>query len=88
MIIWLVQDRGIVMFAVGITNAVDMDEIRLLASNPAELNTNYWLIEQYSELNGYASALAAALCSIDTPATVLPTVYEPGICFVLHGLES
>ena len=62
------------MFSVGITSDVDEDELKNLASQPKQLNTNYWLIEDYSTLDQYTSALAQGLCSYEPVVTQPPVV--------------
>ena len=72
------------MFAVGITAAVDENEIRILASEPKLLNENYWMIEDYSSLNENARDLVEGLCSFSpTPAPAITTAAPvEGISFI------
>ena len=62
------------MFAVGITNQVNVDELVTMVSDPAVLNTNYWLIEDYTDLSSYAEVLAGGLCDYEPVVTTPPTI--------------
>ena len=63
------------MFAVGVTTEVDENELKLLASEPKLLNQNYWLIEDFSNLQEYASQVTSSLCNYEPPpATPAPPV--------------
>ena len=65
------------MFAVGITNQVNVDELKTIVSDPAVLNSNYWLIEDYTDLASYASVLAEGLCEFEpAPATTAAPAAE------------
>ena len=78
------------MFAVGITNQVNVDELKTMVSDPAVLNSNYWLIEDYTDLVSYASILAEGLCEFEpVPATTSAPVidgiqYEIDRCFFAY----
>lgn len=51
------------MFAVGITSAVNVDEIIGMASEPKIENQQYWLSQDFSDLTSIVEGLVGAACS-------------------------
>ena len=50
------------MYFIGITSAVDTNEISGMPSSPLTHNQNYWLVSDFTDLNGMAAQIDAAVC--------------------------
>ena len=61
----IIHDRMDDVLVIGVTSAVDVDEIQQLTSSPSMLNQNYFLLNDYSELVDLPAILATGLCSRD-----------------------
>ena len=61
------------MYAIGVTNAVDMTEVRGISSQPRIQNQNFWLVDDFSTLNAAAQDIASVVCgtSTDSGTTVI-----------------
>ena len=63
----IIHDHSEDILVVGVTSAVDVDEIQQLTSSPRVLNQNYFLLDDYSDLAALPAILATGLCNRDTP---------------------
>ncbi len=61
------QAAGITMFAVGVTNAVDMVEIAGISSPPQIEGQTYWLAQDFTVLNSIAETIVNSICDYDEP---------------------
>ena len=64
------------MFAVGITDQVDIAEVASFASTPEVEGTNYWFIDDFTDLAANSRYFAEGLCSYEPVSTVTPGVVE------------
>ncbi len=75
------QNQGVVMYAVGITNNVNEIEVQGISSQPRQLNQNYFLAADFSDLSGIVDTIVNAVCGqvvvvpTPTPAPVLSGKY-------------
>ena len=58
------RNDGIRIFSVGITNAIDENELRLMSSPPQEENKNYWRSAEFNQLNLIVDSIVQQACSI------------------------
>ena len=56
------KNRGITIFAVGITNSVNQEEIRDISTNPQQLDSNYFLTADFNSLDGISETLIKSAC--------------------------
>ena len=61
-IVQQIQNSGVRMFAVGITNFMNEDKLRSLASPPRRRNKNYFMADGVSQLNGFVDSLVSEIC--------------------------
>ena len=56
------QDQGILMFAVGITNAIQADVLQALSSQPRRLGQNYFESATFDALDSISDTVAVQAC--------------------------
>ena len=69
------QNRGITMFVVGITNAVDEEVLKGLSSAPRVLNHNYFTSADFDALEEITDTVARQTCTVTV---------APGTCKFIH----
>ena len=57
------QDRGIIMFSVGITDAIEEDVLKSLSSEPRKLHQNYFTSTDFDVLEEIADVVAQQTCT-------------------------
>ena len=69
------QQQGINVFSIGITDKVDVNEVRDISSPPHELNKNYFLATDFSNLDEIVQAIFNATCGdvVQTTTTMATT---------------
>jgi len=55
---------GIEIIAIGVTDAVNMDEVRGISSLPQTLNFNYYLLDDFSTLSEVVERVASSTCTV------------------------
>ena len=66
------KNAGAVVFGVGVGNAITESEVRGVSSNPQARNSNYWILNNYNDLTGYARTFASTVCSYTATPITLP----------------
>ena len=61
----ITRDRGIRIITVGVTNDIDENYLKSIASKPGVLGQNYFKSETFEELDGMSGALVTSTCSTD-----------------------
>ena len=61
------ERRGIKVFAIGITNAVNTQELANISSTPQRINENWWTSPEFTTLDQIIRAVTQAIC-VSTPA--------------------
>lgn len=61
------EATGIKMFSIGITNAVNVQELSNISSTPRQMNVNWWTSPEFTTLETIISQVQAAIC-VTTPA--------------------
>ena len=56
---------GIQVYVVGITNEVNVDELRMMSSEPQELNQNYYLSADFNSLSDIVDVLIGRSCPVE-----------------------
>jgi len=79
------KNRGITIFAVGITNSVNQEEIRDISTNPQQLDSNYFLTADFNSLDGISETLIKSACR-PSYGSYCRMTSEAGLqCFCPHG---
>lgn len=86
------QADGIEIVAIGISDGVNTDEIRGISSDPKELNSNYFIISDFTDLTSVISQFRDVSCTDSggnggneiTPTTPDPIVNLGEISFISH----
>lgn len=60
-----IHDTGATLLVVGITGAIDEDEIRAISSPPQRINETYFLTEDFSLLTPIVEQIVQATCSVE-----------------------
>ena len=58
------QERGINMFTVGITSAIDEEEIRLMSSQPQIEGETFWRITDFTQLDNIVDSVVNQACQV------------------------
>jgi len=78
------ERRGIKVFAIGITNAVNTQELANISSTPQRINQNWWTSPEFTTLNQIIAQVTQAIC-VTTPAPEpIDNLYCRDTC--CHGL--
>lgn len=56
------QADGIIMYVIGVTDQADPYELRLMSSPPHEKNRNWWMLNNFSDLETIVGKIAATSC--------------------------
>jgi collagen type VI alpha len=64
------KNAGITVFSVGITNATNEDELRLISSPPQQMNQNYWLSADFNSLNTMTTQIVAETCKTENEGNI------------------
>ena len=62
----LARQSGVVMYSIGITNAIDEVELRQMSSEPQEKGKNYWTEEAFTNLDTIVNSLVEQTCLMRT----------------------
>ena len=57
------HDQGIKVFAVGVTDGVNEDELKAISSPPQEINRNYWKTPDFGDLTTLVGSLQTETCN-------------------------
>ncbi|KAI0212202.1 hypothetical protein LSAT2_002886 [Lamellibrachia satsuma] len=75
------QQQGIDVYSIGITDKVDVNEVRDISSPPHELNKNYFLVTDFSNLDEIVQAIFNATCGdVVQTTTTMTTNPPPAAC--------
>ena len=74
------QQQGIDVYSIGITDKVDVNEVRDISSPPHELNKNYFLVTDFSNLDVIVQATFDATCDDVVQTTTTTTPPPAGEC--------
>ena len=72
--------EGVLVYSVGITNNIDEDLLRILSSEPKQLNRNYFTTPDFNNLGNILEALLESTCQVATtprPPAPTPPPYIP-----------
>ena len=61
------RSKGIIMFAIGVTDQIDQDELRAISSEPQILNQNYFVSPTFEALADIETIVTSAICPGATP---------------------
>jgi hypothetical protein len=78
------ENRGIKVFAIGITNAVNTQELANISSLPQRLNENWWTSPEFTTLNQIIQQVTQAICVTTPVPDVTDNLYCRDTC--CHGL--
>ena len=77
--------NGVKIFSVGITNLIDEDELRLMASLPQEINKQYFTTPSFNMLGNILDTIVAQTCITSPPDPVVTTQTPAGR---IYGCQS
>lgn len=77
--------KGIRIFSVGITNKIDEDELRRMASLPQEINKQYFTTPSFNMLSNILDTIVAQTC-ITPPPDVVTTQAPAGMICRLKSI--
>ena len=60
------REAGIEIYVVGITDQVNVEELRLMSSEPQVRNRNYFLTSEFSTLQAISDGLVSQTCAVGT----------------------
>ena len=66
------RDDGIRVLSVGITNNVDVNELREMSSEPQQEGVTFWRSADFNQLNSIIDSLVSETCATPAPATPAP----------------
>ena len=61
------RENGITIIAVGITDLIDVDELRLMSSEPQKENENWFRTPNFHQLSSMVQSISNSVCSGTTP---------------------
>ena len=67
------QQQGVKVYSIGVTDKVDVNEVRDISSPPHELNKNYFLATDFSNLDEIVQAIFDATCDVVVQTTTTTT---------------
>jgi len=76
------RNAGITIFSVGVTNAIDENELRLMSSTPQVEGQNYFRSATFDQLNTIVSSIVTQTCSVQSTENLYCKDGKHGImCF-------
>ena len=60
------QEKGIKIFAVGITSSIDEEELRFMSSPPQQEDETYWKITDFTRLDDIVQSVISQTCQVQS----------------------
>jgi Mg-chelatase subunit ChlD len=60
------KQQGVQLYSIGVTNAIDEEELKDISSDPKMLDQNYFISPNFTALSGFIDQIVKETCSLQT----------------------